>query len=175
MNILNHLHSRYLDTALHRVWVDEASKVATFPLWNLSGQLVGYQQYRPGASKERKNDPRDGRYFTRLKDSKIGVWGLESYHLSDTLFITEGIFDAARISYFGYAALATLSNDIADSTANWVRTVRSSRHIVAVCDDDVAGRRLAKYGSTTHIVSGYKDLGEAPQEYVQQLIHEYCT
>jgi hypothetical protein len=121
MNVIDHLHSRYLDTKLHRVWIDENSKVATFPLWNLSGQLVGYQQYRPGASKERKNDPRDGRYFTRLKDSKIGVWGLESYHLSNTLFITEGIFDAARISYFGYAAVATLSNDLATPTARWLQ------------------------------------------------------
>lgn len=174
MNVLNHLHSRHLDTNLHRVWVDEDVKVATFPLWNLSGQLVGYQQYRPRASKERKNDPRDGRYFTRLKDAKIGVWGLESYHLSNTLFITEGIFDAARISYFGYAAVATLSNDLATPTARWLRAIRSSRHIVAICDADTAGRRLAKYGSTAHYVTGYKDLGEAPQNYVRQLINEYC-
>jgi hypothetical protein len=173
MNVLAHIHSRYLDTKLHKVWVDEHSNLATLPLWNLSGQLVGYQQYRPHASKERKNDPRDGRYFTRLKNAKIGVWGLESYYLSNTLFITEGIFDAARISYFGYAAVATLSNDIAASTANWLSTVRSGRLVVAICDNDSGGRRLSKHGSTSHVVSGYKDLGEASQEYVQDLIDEY--
>jgi 5S rRNA maturation endonuclease (ribonuclease M5) len=88
----------------------------------------------------------------------VGVWGLESYYLSDTLFITEGVFDAARISYFGYAAVATLSNDIGASTANWLSTVRSSRLVVAICDNDAGGRRLAKYGYTSHVVSGYKDL-----------------
>jgi hypothetical protein len=173
MNVIDHLHSRYLDTKLHRVWIDENSKVATFPLWNLSGQLVGYQQYRPGASKERKNDPRDGRYFTRLKDSKIGVWGLESYYLSNTLFITEGIFDAARISYFGYAAVATLSNDLATPTARWLRSIRYYRHIVAICDSDTAGRHLAKHGDSYHIVQEYKDLGDASEDYVKNLLSDY--
>lgn len=174
MNVLEHVRSRYLDTSLHKVWVDEHASLATFPLWNLSGQMVGYQQYRPRANKERKNDPRDGRYFTRLKEAKVGVWGLESYYLSNTLFITEGVFDAARISYFGYAAVATLSNDIGASTANWLITIRSSRLVVAICDNDTGGRRLAKYGSTSHVVSGYKDLGDASESYVKQLIEEYA-
>lgn len=173
MTILEHLHSRYLDLSVHRVWVDEETGLATFPLWNLSGQLVGYQQYRPSASKEAKNDPRDGRYFTRLKEAKVGVWGLESYYLSNTLFITEGIFDAARISYFGYAAVATLSYNLAPSTASWLRAVRSSRHIVAICDSDAAGRHLSKYAHTYHVVSGYKDLGDASQEYVKRLLNNY--
>jgi len=173
MNILTHLHGRRLDTHLHRVWIDEANRLATFPLWNLSGQLVGYQQYRPHASKEAKNDPREGRYFTRLKENKVGVWGLESFNLSPTLFICEGIFDAARISAIGYAALATLSNDIAKPTASWLRVIRSSRRVVAICDSDTSGRRLSKHASTSHVVSGYKDLGEAPESYVQNIVKEY--
>jgi hypothetical protein len=173
MSIIQHLHSRYLDTALHRVWVDEIDNLATFPLWNLSGQLVGYQQYRPCANKEAKNDPREGRYFTRLKDAKIGVWGLESYKLSNTLFITEGIFDAARISYFGYAALAVLSYNLTPSTASWLRIIRSTRPVVAICDSDSVGRHLAKYGTSSCVVLGYKDLGEASQDYVESLIREY--
>jgi hypothetical protein len=173
MNILEHLQSRYLDTDLHSVWLDETANLATFPLWNLSGQLVGYQQYRPNACKQAKNDPRKGRYFTRLKENKVGVWGLESFNLSPTLFICEGIFDAARISALGHAALALLSNDIASTTASWLRCIRSSRHIVAVCDADASGRRLVKYGTTFHVVSGYKDLGDASEVYVQELIKEY--
>lgn len=173
MNVVDHLNSRRLDTNLHKVWVDEANKLATFPLWNLSGQLVGYQQYRPDGIKERKNNPREGRYFTRIKEARVGIWGLESFNLSPTLFICEGIFDAAAISSLGYAALATLSNDLASSTANWFRVIKSSRRIVAICDADAGGRRLAKYGSTAHIVNGFKDLGEAPIDYVQKVVKEY--
>jgi hypothetical protein len=173
MNILEHLHSRRLDVNLHRVWIDNDNCLATFPLWNLSGQLVGYQQYRPQADKTAKNDPREGRYFTRLKENKVGVWGLESFNLSPTLFICEGIFDAARISAIGHAAVATLSNDIANTTASWLRVIRYSRRVIAICDSDPSGRRLSKHACTSHVVSGYKDLGEAPESYVQEVIKEY--
>ena len=173
MNILEHLHARRLDTNLHRVWIDDDNCLATLPLWNLSGQLVGYQQYRPLASKEAKNDPREGRYFTRLKENKVGVWGLESFNLSPTLFICEGIFDAARISALGHAALALLSYNISKPTASWLGCVRSCRRVVAICDADDSGRRLAKYGTTSHVVSGYKDLGDASESYVQEVIKEY--
>ncbi len=54
MSILNHLHSRDLDTHLHTVWMSEIEGTAVFPLWNLSGQMLGYQQYRPTAFKEKK-------------------------------------------------------------------------------------------------------------------------
>jgi hypothetical protein len=173
MNTLSHLHSRYLDTSLHRVWVDEDNSLATFPLWNLSGQLLGYQQYRPNADKKIKNDPREGRYFTRLKEGKIRVWGLESFYCSNTLFVTEGIFDAARLSYFGYAAVATLSYTVGPSTAQWLKILRSSRHTVAICDSDPSGRLLSKYCSEHFIVEGYKDLGECPQDYVVELLKRY--
>ena len=91
-----HLHSRYFSMNLHRAWLDEG--VATFPLWNLSGQLVGYQQYRPFADKKAKNDPREGRYFTRLSRDRVGVWGLESWQFSDVLFLCEGVFDACKVT-----------------------------------------------------------------------------
>mgnify|MGYP003413969690 CR=1 FL=1 len=50
--ILDHLKSRYLNTNLHRTWLDENNYLATFPLWNLSNQLVGYQKYNPKGDKK---------------------------------------------------------------------------------------------------------------------------
>lgn len=172
MSVLQHLHSRYFNTKLHTHWVDEVEGVATFPLWNLSGQIVGYQRYRPLANKEKKNDPREGRYFTRVKDKQVGVWGLESWNLSDTLFITEGIFDACRLTNLGYSAIATLSNDVAPSLKRWLWAVRKFRRVVAVCDNDDAGRRLAKFGHLSHIVKE-GDLGDASEEYVCNLVKEF--
>jgi hypothetical protein len=76
--VLEHVYSRYMNTDLHKVWVDENEGVATFPLWNLTGQLIGYQRYKSNADKAKKNNPREGRYFTRVREGKVGIWGLES-------------------------------------------------------------------------------------------------
>ena len=173
MNVLQHLHSRYFDTKLHTHWVDEDEGVATFPLWNLSGQLVGYQQYRPSAGKQKDNHPKMSRYFTYRKNKVVGVWGLESWKLSNVLFVTEGTFDACRLTSLGYSAIATLSNDVDDSTSRWLWMVRKFRRIVAVCDNDAAGRRLAKYGHLSHVVES-GDLGDATDVYVSNLIKEYA-
>jgi hypothetical protein len=77
--------------------------------------MTGFQQYRPAANKQKDNHPRDSRYFTYRKNRVVGVWGLESWSLSNTLFVTEGVFDAARLTARGYSAIATLSNDLDDS------------------------------------------------------------
>lgn len=173
MHILENLQQRHLNTQLHTTWVDEVEGVATFPLWNLSGQMVGFQQYRPGAGKKRDNHPRDSRYFTWRKDKVVGVWGLESWNLSNTLFITEGIFDAARLTHFGVSAIATLANDVNDSTARLLWILRQHRKTVAVCDNDIAGRRLARLATTSHVMSEGKDMGEASDEYVTEFLRRY--
>ena len=173
MTVYQHLLDRHMDMRLHTVWVAEDLGCATFPLWNLNGQLLGYQRYRPGASKALNNDPREGRYFTRLVNGCTTVWGLESWSLSNTLFVTEGIFDAARLTARGYSAVATLSNNVSPTLASWLWVTRKTRPVVAVCDNDAAGRSLARYGSTSHTVTGYKDLGEATDDYVCDFLKNY--
>lgn len=168
--MLEHLKSRHLDLNLHTVWVDNEERIATFPIWNLSGQLVGYQHYRPEGTKVPNNNPLGGKYFTRVKDKRVGVWGLESWNLSNTLFLTEGIFDACRITKLGYSAIAVFGNDLSNSTRRWLWTVRRSRPVVAVCDNDVPGKKLAKHAHTSHVVKDYKDLGESSEEYVKTLV-----
>jgi hypothetical protein len=172
MTLLQHLHCRYMNTDLHRVWLNEDEGVAVFPIWNLSDQLVGYQQYRPDGIKVPSNNPLEGRYFTRIKDGKVGVWGLESWNLSNTLFVTEGIFDACRLTNHGYSAICVFGNDVSKTAASWLWMVRQTRCVVAVCDNDAAGRRLAKYGHVSHVVEA-GDLGDATDEYVADLVKEY--
>ena len=174
MTVYQHLLDRHMDMRLHTVWIAEDLGCAIFPLWNLSGQLLGYQRYRPDASKALNNDPREGRYFTRLVNSCTTVWGLESWSLSNTLFVTEGIFDAARLTARGYSAVATLSNNVSPTLASWLWVTRKTRPVVVVCDNDAAGRSLARYGSTSHTVTGYKDLGEATNSYVDSVIDQYA-
>lgn len=173
MTVLENLKSRHFDMNVHAVWVDEDEGVATYPLWNLTGQMVGYQQYRPAASKKKDNHPRESRYFTWRKDKVVGVWGLESWNFSNTLFVTEGVFDACRLTSRGFSAVALLSNDIDTSTREWLYAFKSNRLVVAVCDNDAAGRKLAKCGHTSHVMEDGKDMGEASDEYVTNFLKEY--
>lgn len=171
MNLEQHLRSRHLDLELHRPALDEAEGVATFFLWNLSGQLVGYQQYRPGADKQKKNHPREGRYFTFRKAPTVAVWGVESLDLTPgVVFVTEGVFDAARLTALGVSALAVLSNDPTTDVKNFLGCL--GRRVVAVCDNDAAGRRLAKLGDVAVFTDG-KDLGESSEEFVQNLVAQF--
>lgn len=172
MTVLENLKSRHFDTDLHTVWVDETEGVATYPLWNLSGKMVGYQQYRPAATKKRDNHPRESRYFTWRKDRVVGVWGLESWNLSNTLFVTEGVFDATRLTARGYSAVAVLSNDPCASTQRWFAMVRSQRPVVGVLDDDAAGYKLRRLCHVYHTVRG-GDLGDAEPAYVDWLVKGY--
>lgn len=194
-SIRDHLLSRNLNPFIHRVWVDEDERVATFPLWNLSGQLTGYQQYRPDGTKESFNNPREGRYYTyrskivddwehlkphgtpnkrMMKTSSVSVWGLESWSFSPTLFMTEGVFDAARLTSLGYSAIATASNDLDKSHMAWLRSVRSHRRVVAVCDGDSAGMKLARHGSNYHLMPDGEDLGSVDQDCVLKLVDYWC-
>ena len=173
-----HLKDRHFNTSLHKVWLLEtpSERSATFPLWNLSGQLVGYQRYRPDATKEKKNDPREGRYFTRVKDRRVGVWGLESWRQSAALLVTEGIFDAARLTNAGWAAIGVLSYDINDTTRSWLSILRQHRTLIAVCDGDSSGKKLSKYTQHAIMCPDDKDVGSlSDQEFedLQITLNEY--
>lgn len=164
--LVEHIRSRYFNTDIHEYWLGRG--VVSFPIWNLSGQLVGFQQYRPNASKKIFNNPYEGKYFTRLREGKVGVWGLESWRFSNSLFICEGIFDACKISYLGYSAIAIFSFNVNPSTARWLNILKRTRHTIAICDSDSSGIKMAKYGSQ-HVVCNYHDIGDAPLSYVQDL------
>lgn len=142
MDVLTHLLDRGLNPAHYRsVFVDEMSGVATFLLWNLSTKLVGYQQYRPDGDKEKCNDRDLGKYYTYQKDS-IAVWGLETLeYRRDILFITEGIFDAVKFHALGLPCVAVLQNN-PKPTRSWLFAI--PRIIIAACDGDAAGLKLAR-------------------------------
>lgn len=165
-----HLLNRHLNLELHRPVLDEENQVATFYLWNLSGQLVGYQQYRPSGEKKPQNSPREGKYFTFCHQPTLAVWGVESLHLTpDVVFVTEGVFDAARLTERGYSAVAALSNNPL-GLRNWLTCL--NRRVVAVCDNDAAGRKLAKFGDVAVFTEDH-DLGDSTDEYVTWLTNQF--
>jgi hypothetical protein len=165
-DIQSHLKERHLNVTLYP-WSHDGY-VASFLLFNLSGQLVGYHNYRPFAAKNQKNDPKTSRYYTYITNKALSPWGLESYNWrNDVLFLTEGIFDACRLHNLGLPAIATLSND-PKKLASWLRII--PRRKIAICDNDRAGQELAKFADTPVYLTGTKDLGELTDKEVEDVI-----
>jgi len=166
-----HLVKRHLDLKLHRPSIDDVEKSATFFLYNLSGQVVGYQQYKPFNRKVKANDPHDGRYHTYRSKFTLGVWGVESLYLTtDVLFVAVGIFDSCRLTEKGVSYVATLSNNPSAALKNWFYML--NKKIVVVCDNDKAGHALSKFGQFTEVPDSH-DLGDCSEEYIDFLITKY--
>lgn len=171
-NIVEHLKDRHLNLELHNPILDLELNIATFLFYNFSGQIVGYQQYNPNGNKKIFNCKLEGYYYTYRKLPTISVWGLESYYINNgPIFITEGIFDAARLTELNQTAFAMCSNVPPKDYKNWLGCL--SRPIIVICDNDDAGKKLAFYGDYFEIVPDEKDLGDASDDYVRHLIDKY--
>jgi hypothetical protein len=169
--LVEHLKKRHLDLELHRPVLDLENDVATFYLWNLSGNFCGYQQYRRFGEKKPNNNPKSGKYFTYRKQPTLAVWGVESLHLTpNVVFVCEGVFDAARLTAKGVSALAVLSNNTGKDLSNWLMML--NRKVVAVCDNDDAGRKLAKFGDVAVFCEDH-DLGDSSDEFVNNLVARF--
>lgn len=174
-DLRQHIQDRQIDLGKHRVFLNHKSMEATFPLW-MSNQMVGYQIYRPNKFSKKFNDPKEGRYYSWTTTSRM-CWGMESWNDSNTLFITEGIFDAARITKLGGSCLALLSCDVSKPMKQWLRFVRSIRPVIAICDNDEnkSGLKLKKHAHEYHVVQSGGDLAEASEEEVEKLLQTYLT
>lgn len=168
MNMYQHLKDRRLELRRYDgIYVSDEH--VTFTLWNLSGMMVGYQQYNPLANKEKRNHPREGRYFTYLsgdkKNKMTGVWGLESLsYRDDILVICEGIFDACRFHNFNIPAVALLSSSY-KPYKNWLTSL--GRKIYKVEDDH--GSSLGPY-EQLKIPDEYADAGEMNDSDIKKML-----
>ncbi len=159
MDMVKHLQDRHLDIDKYN-GIMLFEDVIIFPLWNLSGQFVGYQQYRPFADKACKNDPRDGRYYTSLHGNKgekpLAVWGLESFDYDPKIVvIVEGIFDACRLHNHGVPCVALLTSSH-KHFRNWLTSL--GRKVYKVEDDH--GSKLGPY-QALDIPEGRADIGDS--------------
>lgn len=175
MSLEQHLKDRYMDvTRYTSVWVDEETQTATFGLYNLSGKLVGYQQYKPFGSKDHRQekDPRNMKYFTHAtpegKTKSAVFFGAETVNMMTDkfLFVTEGVFDAVRIHNCNLPAIAVLSND-PEHLRSFLRSL--PQVVVAVCDDDKAGRRLGRFADEVFVVPN-SDLGDLSQTECDEFV-----
>lgn len=139
-------------------------------LYNPHGKLVGYQVYRPGASKEKRNDPRDGRYYTYLPREVDGFWGLEQ-DVGGPLFVVEGVFKAAKLHNLGLSAVAVLGAT-PRRLNSWFRAIREARVLLAIGDSDTAGAELVRI-----VGRGFqspRDLDEMEDGEVRCLVEKFA-
>lgn len=170
-SLLTHLEERGMDTSLYRFGFDDQEGTASFFLYNFSGQIVGYQQYRPDADKKKNNHPTECRYFTYVPRERDGVFGLDVLnHSNRTVYIVEGIFKAATLHRLGYNAVAVLTSS-PKRLKPWFRIMRATWDLVAIGDNDPAGEKLVRM-----VGKGFtspKDLDEMEDLEVQELIQQY--
>ena len=172
-DVKEHILKRHVDLNIHTVYLTDTK--ATFMLFNISGQITGYQVYSP-LSPHLSSNSYSGRYYTH-RSKFISIFGLETLKLNcKTVFLTEGIFDAVRLTKKGKCALALLTNSPNSSMLNFLYCLPQKR--VLVSDNDKGGCFLRK--SLTGIVHDvvvppFKDLGEATEEYVEYVSTIYDT
>ena len=173
-DMTEHLRGRGIDPDKTRVIIDEESGDSFFFLYNLSGEMVGYQKYNPTYPKINKV-PQLAKYFTWVTDEgrgkKLAVWGLESLQMShEYVFIVEGIFDAARIQEAGHPAIAVLCNDPSDSMTEWLFTLPQKK--IVIYDNDKAGRKLRRVGDFSYTVPTGKDVNDLTPEEAKIFLME---
>lgn len=179
MTILEHLKSRDLEISLYSDIIISEDAVV-FPLWTLSGRLVGYQQYKPFQPKKSKTLPlEERRYDTKItrydgKHVALTAWGLQLLPKSKRtpIFITEGIFDAAKLHKLGLPALAVLTSDT-KYLQSWLWSL--GYEIIPVCEGDEAGLKLeslSTHSRTIFLEKGY-DLGDLSLEKIKVIFKEY--
>jgi hypothetical protein len=158
-----------MDPSRYPISYDPEEGIITFLLFNYNGGLVGYQQYRPDQpSKQKKNDPKTGRYFTYLPKDTDGVFGLDVLdHTDRTIYIVEGVFKAAVLHRLGFNALAVLTST-PKRLKPWFKILRQTWNLVAIGDNDDAGRKLVNI-----VKRGFQspqDLDEMSDEEILKLL-----
>lgn len=188
-NIEAHLKERGLDPSKTQVIMDKKANIAIFMLYNLSGKLVGYQQYNPngvkginysettGLNLDKKEMMKYYTYLTKENEEKrikqIGVYGLQTYDLrSPVLFVVEGIFDCIKLHNLGLPAIAVLAND-PKPFGQWLRLLPQKIVVIMDNDENLSGNKLAKYGDkVVKVPSGFKDLGDMSNDEVRQFLKD---
>lgn len=138
MDLVKHLLTRHYDPSRYVNQVlDFENEVLTVYLPNLSGQLVGYQQYRPNVKEKRCNHPTQARYFTHSQRGVNACWGLEVLDPNKRdVYLVEGLFKASSLHMLGLNAIALLTSH-AKPMKSWLHTL--NHNLIGIGDNDKAG------------------------------------
>jgi len=80
------------------------------------------------------------------------------------------MFDAARLCSRGFSALAVLSNNPTQDLKGWLKCL--NRKVVALCDDDAPGLKLAAFGHEAVVMKSH-DVGDSTEAELDELLNKY--
>lgn len=153
--------------------------MVSFPLYNLSGKLVGFQHYNPlgykGTNSCKVEIKKYETEVTRENDNpkvrQLAVYGLHTLDERSFVFIVEGVFDAVKLMRLRYPVLAVLTND-PKPLRNFFFLL--PKKIIVIADSDLRGRELADMKKMSdavfHVSDKYGDLGNMPLDEVEIFI-----
>jgi len=180
-NIRKHLEDRGYPTekpGYFPVWLDENENVAYFPLYNLSGRLVGYQRYNPTGVKGKdsyKELDENKKYYTYVIRENtdrnvpyIAMFGLHTLKRhKNYIFVVEGIFDAVKIMKLGEPVIAVLANK-PKPLRNFFFCLQ--KITIGILDAGETNNPVCDICFS--VPNSYKDVGEMPQEKVNEFIEK---
>jgi hypothetical protein len=172
MTLREHLISRGMEPDRYHVTLDEDLYIATFLLFNSSGQFTGYQRYNPRSTDKKANDPKTGRYCTYTPRGVDAIFGLETLQPSEgrrPLFVVEGIFKQATLCRLGYDSIAVLTCD-PKRMRPLFKILRSRRQLLGIGDSDAAGAKLVRRVGAGRCSP--KDIDEMVDEEVYAFVDE---
>jgi hypothetical protein len=118
-----------------------------FPLIAPGGRFLGHQRYFWRRPKLRSNDEQ-GRYIsTFLPECKLtACYGWQNCFGYGPLFVTEGIWDAIRVSNCHVDCVALLCNSPSPQLKQYIRMIACGRPVIALIDRDEnkEGERLGR-------------------------------
>lgn len=174
MDMYKYLKARRLDVSLYpSITVDSTIKTVTFPLWSLTGRFVGMQAHKPLAGGFQREKPSEARYFTLLPDpaSRLTAFGVDLLDSTQkVLFLAEGVFDVSPLHCRGINALAVLSNN-PKHLKSWLHSL--GYFLVALVEDDAAGKKLANIAHEAIYLEDGKDPGDMPDVWFDSLVNNY--
>ena len=156
--LLDHLKERGYHKDIAHCVVDDT--VATFFLYTLTCEMVGFQQYNPSGSKK-LNDRETAKYWTYHSPGTCRFWIPKNFFELVTkekkVFVQEGIFDALPLVNMGYPAVAILTNNNKESVRN---LHLSGYKTLCLCDGDPAGQTLGRQVHSSFNLENDVDVGK---------------
>jgi hypothetical protein len=128
-----------------------------FPLFSPIGVFIGHQRYFWRKGKNRGNI---GRYLTTILDpyKQVACYGWDNCRGFGPLFVTEGIFDAIRVSNCWVDCVACLCNNPSKQLKWLLKQIAGNRRLIALTDRDNAGEKLGGWCDESYLPAhGYDD------------------
>lgn len=162
-------------------WVDIDQEILTVPLLTADkSKWIGYQRYRWNTTKRRGNeDGRHQRYYTHVQEQYKGMaaYGWDNCFGHGPLFVTEGIFDALKVTNNWWDCIATTTNQPTKQFRQWFNMITGGRRTIAIMDDGEPRQRWLNWCDEAYYTPDpYHDLGDMSiydvRTYLENLIRE---